>query len=41
MLGAIVTAGGTTLYLKLTGPAAEMADLEHPFEQMIASMRSS
>jgi hypothetical protein len=41
MLGAIVTSGSTTLYLKLTGPAVEMADLEQPFEQMIASMRSN
>jgi hypothetical protein len=39
VLGAIVSTGSTFLYLKLTGPDIEVADLRNSFEQMIRSMR--
>ena len=39
VLGAIVNTGSTFLYLKLTGPEIEVADLTELFEQMIHHMR--
>jgi len=39
VLGAIVSTGSTFLYLKLTGPEIEMADLTELFEQMVRHMR--
>lgn len=39
MLGAIVEKGSTILYLKLTGPAVEVEDLQKPFEQLVTTMK--
>jgi hypothetical protein len=40
LLGAIVHTGSTFLYLKLTGPEVEVAELSESFEQMVRSMRA-
>lgn len=40
MLGAILEAGGTTYYLKFTGPAQAVAAHEEGFESLVRSMRN-
>ncbi len=40
VLGAIVNTGSTFLYLKLTGPGNEVADVHKAFEQMVMNMRA-
>ena len=40
MLGAILEAGGTTYYLKFTGPEQAVAAHEEGFESLVRSMRN-
>ncbi|MDA0336437.1 MAG: hypothetical protein O2782_14835 [bacterium] len=40
VLGAIVHTGSTFLYLKLTGPGVEVADVQKAFVQMVLNMRA-
>lgn len=41
VLGAIVHTGSEYLYLKLIGPAAEVADVEQAFKDMVLSMQGA